>query len=311
MTERMMKLGFLTASLPGWSLEELATWASDHSYSALEVAAWPAEGGRPHTAAHIDVARLDDRAARKIGDAFARHGLTLSSLAFYENNLHPDLRARAKAHEHLRKCIDAAAMLGCPTVGTFIGRDPSLPVEANRAQAEEVFAPMVERATACGVTIIIENCPMPGWHPDGYPANLAYSPQFWDWMIPLGLKLNFDPSHLAWLGIDPVAKAREYARHIAHVQAKDVEINRAALDEYGFYGKALNRDDPWDSGWWRYRIPGLGQIDWRKLIDTLYDVGYTGVVSVEHEDPVWSGTDDRIEMGLILAQRELGRYIPG
>ncbi|MGH3280113.1 MAG: hypothetical protein ACRDNW_13380, partial [Trebonia sp.] len=102
-----------------------------------------------------------------------------------------------------------------------------------------------------------------------------------------------------------------YARHIAHVQAKDVEINRAALDEYGFYGKALDRDDPWDSGWWRYRIPGLGQIDWRKLIDTLYDVGYTGVVSVEHEDPVWSGTDDRIEMGLILAQRELGRYIPG
>jgi sugar phosphate isomerase/epimerase len=310
MIEPTMSLGFLTACLPGWSLDQFAQWASAHSYTALEVAAWPASG-RPHTAAHIDVARLNDSGAREIGDIFARHGLTLSSLAFYENNLHPDPETRKRVHDHLRRCIDAAAMLGCPTVGTFIGRDPSLPVGPNRSQAEEVFAPLVERAAACGVTIVIENCPMPGWHPDGYPANLAYSPELWDWMIPLGLKLNFDPSHLVWLGIDPIDTARAYAQHIRHVQAKDVEISPAARTAYGVYGKALDRDDPWDSGWWRYRIPGLGQVDWGKLIDVLYSSGYSGVISVEHEDPVWSGTSERIEKGLILAQRELSRYILG
>lgn len=307
----MMRLGFLTACLPGWSLAQFAQWASAHSYTALEVAAWPAEGSRPHTAAHIDVARLNDSTAREIGELFTRHELTLSSLAFYENNLHPDPRARAETHDHLRRCIDAAALLGCPTVGTFIGRDPSLPVERNRAEAEDVFAPLVQRAAGCGVTIVIENCPMPGWHPDGYPANLAYSPEHWNWMIPLGLKLNFDPSHLLWLGIDPIGAAREYARHIGHVQAKDVEINPIARTTYSIYGKALDRHDPWDSGWWRYRIPGLGHIEWGRLIDVLYGSGYTGVISVEHEDPVWSGTSERVEKGLILAQRELSRYIPG
>ena len=38
---------------------------------------------------------------------------------------------------------------------------------------------------------------MEGWHPDGYPGNLAYSPELWEWMFSLGLKLNFDPSHLS------------------------------------------------------------------------------------------------------------------
>src|SRR5712691_5922844 len=242
-----MKLGFLTAPLPDRSLAEIAEWAAGHSYAALEVAAWPADGGRPHTAAHIDVARLDESAAESVRDIFARHVLALSSLAFYENNLPPGPRTRSQVHDHLRRCIDAAALLGCPTVGTSIGRDPALPVGQNRALAEAVFAPLVDRARQAGVTIVIENCPMPGWHPDGYPANLAYSPELWDWMIPLGLELNFDPSHLAWLGIDPVGAARSYAPHIRHVQAKDVEVDPVARSSYGIYGKALDRKDPWDS----------------------------------------------------------------
>ena len=141
------------------------------------------------------------------------------------------------------------------------------------------------------------------------PANLAYSPQLWDWMFSLGLELNFDPSHLVWLGIDPIEAARSYVDHIHHVQAKDVEINPAARNEYGVYGKSLDRRDPWDAGWWQYRIPGLGEIDWNRLIDVLYAGGYRGVVSVEHEDSIWSGTSERIEIGLIRAQRELSRYI--
>ena len=43
-------------------------------------------------------------------------------------------------------------------------------------------------------------------------------------------------------------------------------------------------------GWWRYRIPGLGQVDFRRYVDALYEGGFDGVLSVEHEDPVWGGT---------------------
>jgi sugar phosphate isomerase/epimerase len=168
-----------------------------------------------------------------------------------------------------------------------------------------VFAPLVDRAGGQGVKLIIENCVMEGWHPDGYPGNLAYSPELWEWMFSLGLYLNFDPSHLVWMGIDPVEAVKPYVNRIPHAQAKDVQLFAEKRNHYGWPGKAVVREDPWDVGWWRYRVPGLGQVDWRRLIDTLYEHGFDGVLSVEHEDPLWGGTEERIKTGLRIAHRTL------
>ncbi|WP_283139411.1 sugar phosphate isomerase/epimerase family protein [Rhizohabitans arisaemae] len=300
-----MRLGFLTACLTHRSLREHAEWASTHGYTALEVAAWPADTERPHTAGHIDVATLDPGGAEKVRDLFDRHGLVLSSLAYYENNLHPDPERRTAINAHLRRVVDAAALLNCPTVGTFVGRDPGRSVVENLAAAAEVFRPIVDHAGRAGVKVVIENCPMGGWHPDGYPGNLAYSPELWEWLAAQGLYLNFDPSHLVWLGIDPVAAVRRHRDRIAHVQAKDVEVFPELRTRFSVYGTALNKADKWDAGWWRYRIPGLGQIDWPTLVDTLRENGFDGVVSVEHEDPQLSGSDDRVEEGLHVAARTL------
>jgi sugar phosphate isomerase/epimerase len=63
------------------------------------------------------------------------------------------------------------------------------------------------------------------------------------------------------------------------------------------------------TGWWQFRVPGLGEVDWPRIVDALYVGGYDGVVSVEHEDPVWSGTPDRVKQGLVLAERALGPLI--
>jgi sugar phosphate isomerase/epimerase len=306
-----VKLGFLTACLPSVPLHEVAAWAAANGYETLEVAAWPATAGnRPFTAAHI---RLDtgDQELGRVRDCIEEHGLEISSLAYYDNNLHPDPDERRAVHQHVHRCIDAAAELGIPTVGTFIGRDPGLSVAANLRCAEGVFPPLVDHAGQAGVKLVIENCVMEGWHPDGYPGNLAYSPELWEWMFSLGLYLNFDPSHLLWLGIDPIAAVRPYVDRIAHVQAKDIELFPAARNRYGFFGKAVDRTDPWDVGWWRYRVPGLGQVDWPRLIDVLYEGGYDGAVSVEHEDPVWGGDDLRVKLGLQIAHRTLRPLIIG
>jgi sugar phosphate isomerase/epimerase len=300
-----MKLGMLTACLPGLSLDQIAAWAASNGFEALEVAAWPDQGDRPFTATHLDVASFSERAAERVKDLFERHGLELSSLAFYDNNLHPDPAERAAVNTHLRACIDAASLLGCPTVGTFVGRDPGQTVAENLREAEKVFAPLVDRATEKGVKIIIENCVMEGWHPDGYPGNLAYSPELWEWMFSLGLYLNYDPSHLVWMGIDPVEALRPYVGRVPHAQAKDIEVFPAQRNRYGYPGKAVARGNPWDVGWWRYRVPGLGQVNWSRVVDTLYEGGFDGVLSVEHEDPVWGGTVDRIQTGLEVARRTL------
>jgi hypothetical protein len=72
---------------------------------------------------------------------------------------------------------------------------------------------------------------------------------------------------------------------------------------------------PWSArtrgtcAWWRYRVPGLGEVDWRRVVDTLYEGGVDGVLSVEHEDPVWGG-DPRgpVGRGLVaLPRSRLGR----
>jgi sugar phosphate isomerase/epimerase len=306
-----VKLGFLTACLPELSLSDIAAWASSAGYEALEVAVWPSTGSRDFEASHIDVARLGKGEAEQVGELFDKHGLQLSSLAYYENNLHPDETRRAEIAAHVKHAVDAAALLGVETVGTFIGRHPGLSVKENVELAERVLPPLVDYAGERGIKIIIENCVMEGWHPDGYPGNIAYSPELWEWMFSLGLYLNYDPSHLLWLGIDPVTALKPYVDRIPHAQAKDAQLDPTARNRYGFFGKTISREHPWDEGWWRYRVPGRGQVDWNGVVDALYEGGFTGVLSVEHEDPVWSGTETKVKQGLEIAHRTLRPLITG
>jgi sugar phosphate isomerase/epimerase len=306
-----VKLGFLTACLPELELDDIAAWAASTGYEALEVAVWPSTGSRDFEASHIDVAKFGAGEAEQVTGLFDKHGLVLSSLAYYENNLHPDEQRRAEIAAHVKHAVDAAALLGVETVGTFIGRHPGLSVKENVALAEIALPPLVEYAGERGVKIIIENCVMEGWHPDGYPGNLAYSPELWEWMFSLGLYLNYDPSHLLWLGIDPVTALKPYIDRIPHAQAKDAQLDPGARDRYGFFGKTISREHPWDEGWWRYRVPGRGQVDWSGVVDTLYEGGFTGVLSVEHEDPVWGGTEAKVKQGLEIAYRTLRPLITG
>jgi sugar phosphate isomerase/epimerase len=305
-----MNVGLLSACLPRVQLEELVPWAAGAGLQALELAAWPPDGPW-YSASHAPVAGLASGEAERVRALLDEHGIAVSSLAYYDNNLHPDRSLRERIHEHLRACIDAAPRLGAPTVCTFVGRDPTRSVAENLRSAEAIFAELVDRAGQLGVTLAVENCFMNGWHPDGYAGNLAYSPELWEWLFAQGLYLNYDPSHLLWIGIDPVTALRPYLDRIPHAQAKDAQLDPRARNRYGFFGKTLEREHPWDEGWWRYRVPGRGQVDWSGVVDTLYEGGFTGVLSVEHEDPVWSGSPARVKQGLEIAYRTLRPLITG
>ena len=71
-------------------------------------------------------------------------GLTVSSLAFYPNNLHPDPEQRQAANDHLRKVIVAAQKLGVEVVGTFVGRDATRSIPQNLETFREVWPPLVQ-----------------------------------------------------------------------------------------------------------------------------------------------------------------------
>jgi len=122
-----VKLGLLTAAFPGLSLEEIAEWAASEGFETLEIACWPAAGGERRRYAgvtHLDVESLDPD---QVHELLGRHGLEISSLAYYPNNLHPDDAEREAANAHLLKVVDAAQRLGVRTVGTFVGNDKDRP----------------------------------------------------------------------------------------------------------------------------------------------------------------------------------------
>ena len=303
-----MKLGFFTACLPEWGLEAVADYARRAGFDALELAAWPRDEDRPFTATHLNATGFTRADADHTLALLEERGLTASSVGYYGNNLDHDLDVRAATNQHIHACIDAAQLLGVETVGTFIGRDIALSVRENMALAESIFPPLVDHAREAGVKLVIENCVMEGWHPDGYPANIAYSPELWEWMGGLGLYLNYDPSHLIWMGIDPIVALRDHIDLVAHVQAKDIEVFADARNRFGWPGE-IARANPWEVGWWRYRVPGLGDVPWRRIIDMLHEAGYDGAVSIEHEDPVWGGTEDKIATGLEIAAAHLDPFV--
>ena len=220
-----MKLGFLTACMPERSLEEIAAWAAANGYEALELAAWPHLGDRPFTASHVKADAFDDAEADRVRARARRPRPRRSRRS--PTTTTTSTPTRPSATPTTRTCARASTppprSAACP-VGTFVGRDPGRSVAENLREAERVFPPLVDYAGERGVKLMIENCVMEGWHPDGYPGNLAYSPELWEWMFALGLYLNFDPSHLLWLGIDPVAALKPYVDRVAHAHAKDAEI---------------------------------------------------------------------------------------
>ena len=138
----------------------------------------------------------------------------------------------------------------------------------------------------------------------GHPfkgINIAFTPKVWSLMFEAvnspNLGLEFDPSHLYWLGTDYIQAIKDFKDKIFHVHAKDTEIFYDKLSEETIYG----------TGWWRYRLPGLGEIDWQKFIATLYDIDYKGDIAIEHEDPVFSGK--KRNQGLEMGYKHLSLWI--
>jgi len=74
--------------------------------------------------------------------------------------------------------------------------------------------------------------------------------------------LNLDPSHLVWQMIDYERVVRDFAPRIFHVHAKDLMIDREGLYQNGVLSLGM--------GWQVPRLPGLGDIDWRRFIRCLY-----------------------------------------
>lgn len=303
-----MKLGFFTAALPGSTLEQVAQWGAESGFQAIEVACWPLEKATRRYAGvtHIDVNALDKSRAKEIRGMLDGYGLTISSLGYYPNPLHPEQDHRETVINHLKKVIEGAARLEVPIVGTFIGKDKNKTVPQNLEDYARIWPAIVKFAKDYGVKIAIENCPMLFSY-DEWPGgnNLASTPAIWRKMWEIipddNFGLNLDPSHLILQMIDYERVIREFAGKIFHVHAKDLHIDREGLYNHGVLSQGM--------GWQVPRLPGLGDMDWAKFFAALTAVSYDYVVSIEHEDRVFEGDEDLVKRGFYLSRDVLKPFI--
>ena len=303
-----MKLGFFTAALPENTLEQAAKWGAESGFQAIEIACWPlGKADRRYAGVtHIDLANFDRAKAAEIRRMLDGFGLTISSLGYYPNPLHPDADHREMVISHLKRVIDAAAMLEVPVVGTFVGKDKNKTVPQNLEDYSKIWPPIVKFAGERGVKIAIENCPMIFSY-DEWPGgnNLASTPAIWRKMWEIipdeNFGLNLDPSHLVLQMIDYERVVREFASKIFHVHAKDLHIDREGLYNHGVLSQGM--------GWQVPRLPGLGDMDWRKFFAALTAARYDYVVSIEHEDRAFEGSEEVVKRGFYLVRDVLKPYI--
>ncbi len=222
------------------------------------------------------------------------------------NHIDPDPASRANANARFIRCLEFAHRLGCKFCGTFSGGMPGADLDR---QAKEFAAVVNEKY----VPVLDKLDISMGW--ENYPTsvNFATVPDTWNKVFELvpspRLGLEFDPSHLIRQFIDPYEAAWQFRDRIRGVHLKDTEITQAVLQQVGIHGR----------GWWRYRIPGQGLIDWPKFITVLLQAKFQGGAAVEHEDGFWdtprTGNEPDFPQtrkdGFILAYRFLSQFLPG
>lgn len=282
-----MYVGILTAPFGGESLEQVAAFAGEYGFGGLEIVAGP--GSR-----HVDLTDFTQTDAERTTELLDRRALVISSLAAYVNNTDPDPERRRANNEVVRKAIDAAALLGVEVVCTLAGHP--VPGKSKMRTIEEecaqVFPPLLDYAESKGVKIALEN-----WYATNI-QHLGHWQRLFEVVPHRNFGLNFDPSHLLWQDIDYIAAVDHFADRIFHTHAKDTEVKEGKKRWVG------NQDG---GGWWRYVIPGLGQVRWGEYLAALRANGYNGVLSIEHEDSAVGR-----EEGFLIGKRYLEQFfLPG
>lgn len=298
-----MKIGLFIALFGDKSLDDALDTCVAEGIQSVEIGC----GAYPGSA-HLDVEKLLESKAER--DAFLNkiesRGLMLSALSCHGNALHPVKSIADEHHKAFVNGVKLASMLGVPVVNGFSGCPGDAPGSKNpnwvtcawpdefrdilEYQWNDVVFPYWKEQAAFlkqhNVKFAVEM----------HPGFVCYSN---DTLLKLRngigadgewIGANFDPSHLWWQGIDPIAAVRQLAQEGAlyHVHAKDTKINdytstlNGNLDAKS-YGDINGRS-------WVFRSVGYGHgVEWwKQFCSELRMGGYDYVLSIEHEDGLMS-----------------------
>ena len=315
-----MKLGVFTTLLSNLPFEDALKYFKSLGIEAVEIGC----GGYPGNAhANPDVLLNDEKALEEFKALIKKYDVVISALSCHGNPVHPDKETAKYFDDAIRKTILLAEKLDIHQINTFSGcpgdsetsKYPNWvtcpwPDDFGKIldwQWNKVLIPywkeMVEFAKAHGVNKIAFEM---------HPGFCVYNP---DTMLRIReavgpeLGANFDPSHLIWQGMDPVAVIRELGDAIFHVHAKDTKLDKYNIAKTGVldtkpYGDEINRS-------WIFRSVGYGndEVYWKDIVSNLRLVGYDHVLSIEHEDSLMS-QNEGLTKAVEMLQRVLIKESP-
>jgi sugar phosphate isomerase/epimerase len=293
-----MRIGVFTVLFQDLPFEKALDKVLDFGVSAVEIGS----GGYPGSH-HCPVDELLDSSTKRDAylDAIAARNLSPSALSCHYEPLHPDEALAQASDDIFRKSVRLAGLLDVPVLNVLSGCPGGAPGDATPNwvtcpwpphfleildyQWNDVAIPYWKQATQFaadhGVKIGVEM----------HPGQLVYNVET---MLRLreacgpAMGCNFDPSHLFWNGVDPVAAIRELGDAIVHVHGKDV-----AIDPYNVRLNGCNDHKPYSeipARSWTFRSIGYGHDAkvWKDIASALRIIGYDYVVSIEHEDAMMS-----------------------
>lgn len=300
-----MKLSVLANLYGAFPLDETLAKLTALGVHTVEIGA----GGYPGKA-HCNPAELlaDPAKLAAWKAAFEKYDVNVCALAAHGNPVHPDKAIAESFDRDFREAVLLAEQIGVDTVITFAG----CPGDAPGAKypnwvtcpwPEDFLAILEYQWNEVLIPYWVETAKFALEHKvthiafEMHPGFCVYNPET---LLKLRravgaiageevgnvLGANFDPSHLVWQGMDPVAAIRELAGCIYHVHAKDTKVDTYNTAKNGVldtkhYGDEIHRA-------WVFRTVGYGNGEsyWRDLVSNLRLCGYDRVLSIEHEDSV-------------------------
>ena len=269
-----MRLGFVSAPT-----EPQVKFARDAGFDGIEVLM-----GRWIT--DFDVSPENGRQAKSLLDKYEMKALTVQLAENFANDPSPS--------DRMKLAIAVAHQLDTEIVTTNAWIPEGLKPAEKFDYYQKVWGEFARLAEDNGIRIAIENCPHGG-------ANLGSSPEAFRRMFELvpskAIGLEFDPSHFIFQFMDYLPAIREFGERIYAFHAKDTQILHDRLNRVGIYG------DQWlDNSWWRFRMPGYGDADWKGIFTALSDIKYDADIIIEHEDPTYEGEEGLRRGGKFLRQ---------
>jgi sugar phosphate isomerase/epimerase len=297
-----MKLGAFNINFYDRDLEAALASMSKYGCEAVELGC-----GGFITKKHFNPQELlqDEKKCKDLLKTVDKHGLFISALSCHANMAHPQ-KSFADAHrKDFRDTIELASKLGIERVVTFAGCPGTADGDANPSwitcpwpdyfsesltwQWEKKLIPLWREEAAFALKHGVKMICL-----EMHPGDAVYTPEK---LLALReavgevIGCNFDPSHLFWQGIDPLAALRALKGCIYHVHAKDTKVQPLIVQINGVldnrpYSKEAERS-------WLFRTVGYGNGHsfWKEFISTLRMLDYDYVLSIEHEDSLMSGEE--------------------